>query len=91
MEDTVADTFNNINVVNNNLQPSFSTQKQDPIISLIDEDPKQRHNPTIAEKEKIVLWPNEFTVILLIDTGESSSLRFVLCRLKYKNIFIFTI
>ncbi|XP_050441764.1 crossover junction endonuclease MUS81 [Adelges cooleyi] len=30
-------------------------------------------NPVVADK--IVIWPNEFSVILLIDTGETSSLR----------------
>lgn len=38
---------------------------------------KQIHNSKIIEKKKIVLWPNEFTILLLIDTGESCSLRYV--------------
>ncbi|VVC36826.1 Restriction endonuclease type II-like,DNA polymerase beta-like, N-terminal domain,ERCC4 domain [Cinara cedri] len=80
----VNDTSKRKKNVANILQPSTSTSssayKPDSIISMDHEDVAvTRHNsnqnPSAAEKENIILWPNEFTVILLIDTGESSSLR----------------
>lgn len=41
-------------------------------------------NNSIADEcENIVMWPNEFTLMLLIDTGESSSLRYVLYLIVY--------
>lgn len=72
-EGITADISKNTQIANV-LQPSTSNQNQNSIISLTSNDyPKNNH--AVVEKEKIVLWPNEFTVILLIDTGESSSLR----------------
>ncbi|XP_025194530.1 crossover junction endonuclease MUS81 [Melanaphis sacchari] len=66
----ISKTTKDVNV----LKPSTSNQNQNSIISLTHNDiPKNNH--TVVEKEKIVMWPNEFTVVLLIDTGESSSLR----------------
>lgn len=77
-EGITADISKNARLVNVNpqqvLQPSTSNHYQNSIISLTHDD-LPKNNPAIVEKEKIVLWPNEFTVVLLIDTGESSSLR----------------
>ncbi|XP_060866513.1 crossover junction endonuclease MUS81 isoform X1 [Metopolophium dirhodum] len=84
-EGITADISKNTKLVNV-LQPSTSNQSQNSIISLTHND-LPKNNPTIAEKEKIVLWPNEFTVMLLIDTGESSSLRYVPCVYFRNNMF----
>ncbi|XP_022171158.1 crossover junction endonuclease MUS81 [Myzus persicae] len=77
-EGITADISKNARLVNVNpqqvLQPSTSNHYQNSIISLTHDD-LPKNNPANVEKEKIVLWPNEFTVVLLIDTGESSSLR----------------
>ncbi|XP_026814357.1 crossover junction endonuclease MUS81 [Rhopalosiphum maidis] len=76
-EGITADISKNTKIVSV-LKPSTSNQSnqnQNPIISLTHNDFPKNNHTAVVENEKIVLWPNEFTVMLLIDTGESSSLR----------------